>query len=497
MFRKIILAFMLMLALSAPAFATVSSTNSRMDYTGNGTVSTYSYTYRIFSNTDLLVTVRDTSDVETALTLTTDYTVTGVGGGSGGTIVLVNASQTWLTAGKLKSGYVLTIRRVRPLKQLTDIRNQGAFYPEVHEDAFDSLVMIAQQHQDEIDRSMKLPETIDPADFDTELPADLAANPGSSIIVNDTGDGFAAGPTADAISGAQANATAAAASAAAAALSATDAINAGASAVYIWGGTVGGTADAITLTPSPALGSYTAGKRIAFLSTGTNTTAVTVNVSGLGVKSIKTQSGAALTAGEITSGRIYSMTYDGTNFNVHELANVEDGVITNAKVNSSAAIAYSKLNIGAGAIADSKLAQITTASKVSAAAITSASSLPAGAGVFPIANLATGTPDGTKFIRDDGTLASASIGTGYGTITNGSTISLPSGYSSGECAWMVGGGHFDFGEDQHATAFGFTWSVDGSRGVAVNYNGNAGGGSYQYQSCGSSCYTNYIIVCHH
>lgn len=28
---------------------------------------------------------------------------------------------------------------------------------------------------------------------------------------------------------------------------------------------------------------------------------------------------------------------------------------------------------------------------------------------IPIANLATGTPDGTKFIRDDGTLASPEI----------------------------------------------------------------------------------------
>lgn len=35
---------------------------------------------------------------------------------------------------------------------------------------------------------------------------------------------------------------------------------------------------------------------------------------------------------------------------------------------------------------------------------------------IPIANLATGTPDGTKFIRDDGTLATA-----FGTILSGTT----------------------------------------------------------------------------
>ena len=45
--------------------------------------------------------------------------------------------------------------------------------------------------------------------------------------------------------------------------------------------------------------------------------------------------------------------------------------ITNSDIDSAAAIAYSKLNIGAGAIADSKLAQITTASKVAISAIAS------------------------------------------------------------------------------------------------------------------------------
>lgn len=232
MLRKTILAIMLMLALCpAPSFATVSSTSSRMDYTGNGAVDTYSYNFRIFANTDLLVTVRDTSDVETTLTLTTDYTVTGVGSSSGGNVVLVNSAQAWLDGdGDLKSGYALTIRRVRPLTQLTDIRNQGNFYPETHEDTFDHLVMVDQQQQDELDRSMKLPETIDPSTFDTNLPADLVGNIGVSIIVNDAGDGFSAGPTADEITAAQTNATAAAASASAAASSSSSAASSAAAA---------------------------------------------------------------------------------------------------------------------------------------------------------------------------------------------------------------------------------------------------------------------------
>lgn len=214
MFNKIFISIMFLLAFTAPAFSTISSTTSRMTYTGNGAVDTYSYTFKIFSSSDLLVTVRDTDDVETTLTLTTDYTVTGVGRTAGGTVVLVNSAQSWLDVdGDLKTGYTLSIRRVKQLKQLTDIRNQGAFYPEVHEDTFDGLVMIDQQQQDEIDRSMKLSETTDPADFSTELPASLVNNPGVTIIVNDAGDGFEAGPTADDIASAETNATTASAAA--------------------------------------------------------------------------------------------------------------------------------------------------------------------------------------------------------------------------------------------------------------------------------------------
>lgn len=190
----------------------ISSTNSRNNYTGNNTTATYNYTFRILDQDDLLVTVRDTSDVETTLAITTDYTVTGVGSLSGGTIVL--------TAGNLATGYVLSIRRVVPLVQETDIRNQGAFYPEIHEDQFDRQVMMAQQQQDEVDRAVKLAETIDPADFDTRLPASIVGSINQTVMTNSTGDGFEPGPTAAAISAAESNATAAAASAVAAAASA-------------------------------------------------------------------------------------------------------------------------------------------------------------------------------------------------------------------------------------------------------------------------------------
>lgn len=205
----------------------LSSTTSRVSYTGNGSVDTYSYTFKVFDEDDLLVTVRDTSDAQTTLVKTTDYTVTGVGATAGGTIVLVNSAQSWLDAeGDLKTGYVLVIRRKLQIKQETDIRNADSYYPEVIEDQFDSLVMIDQQQQDEIDRSVKLPESVSSTSFDPTLPSDILDSADRVPMMNPTGDGFADvadWPTATAIAGANADALAAAVSAAAALVSETNA----------------------------------------------------------------------------------------------------------------------------------------------------------------------------------------------------------------------------------------------------------------------------------
>lgn len=137
----------------------ISSLTNRNDYVGNGATATYAYGFKAYLSSELRVTVVNTAGVETRLTLTTDYTVTGVGANGGGNIVLVSAAQAWLTGGFLTSSFGLTVRRVRALTQLADIRNQGEFYPETHEDVFDKLVMTQQQLQDELDRAVRLPET--------------------------------------------------------------------------------------------------------------------------------------------------------------------------------------------------------------------------------------------------------------------------------------------------------------------------------------------------
>lgn len=81
-----------------------------------------------------------------------------------------------------------------------------------------------------------------------------------------------------------------------------------------WLGTAGGTANAITLNATPALTVYTTGAIFYFLATATNSDAVTFNVNALGTKTIKKYANLDLEAGDIVSGQIIAVMYDGTNF---------------------------------------------------------------------------------------------------------------------------------------------------------------------------------------
>ncbi|MFU1129561.1 right-handed parallel beta-helix repeat-containing protein [Escherichia coli] len=115
---------------------TVSTEVDHNDYTGNGVTTSFPYTFRIFKKSDLVVQVVDLNENITKLILDADYTVTGAGGYTGGNVILVTA---------LADGYQISISRELPVTQETDLRNQGKFFAEVHEDAFDKLTMLIQQ----------------------------------------------------------------------------------------------------------------------------------------------------------------------------------------------------------------------------------------------------------------------------------------------------------------------------------------------------------------
>lgn len=81
--------------------------------------------------------------------------------------------------------------------------------------------------------------------------------------------------------------------------------------------TVGGTVDAITLNFTPAITSYTTYMAIRWISGGANTiTGATINIDGLGAKTVKKNPGAAaLAVGDLgVSGTVNMAVYNGTDF---------------------------------------------------------------------------------------------------------------------------------------------------------------------------------------
>ncbi len=89
----------------------------------------------------------------------------------------------------------------------------------------------------------------------------------------------------------------------------------GSATPVIYGGTDTGSGSAYVLTPTPAITSYNIGLTAIFVAGHTSTGASTLNISGLGAKTIL-MNGVAIEAGYIATGTYIVAIYDGTNFNV-------------------------------------------------------------------------------------------------------------------------------------------------------------------------------------
>lgn len=115
---------------------TVSTEINHEEYVGNGITYVFPYRFRIFKASNMAVVSVDVNGVEKNLVLNTDFTLSGVGAYTGGNVTLTNP---------LPSGWGLTLTRELKAIQETDLRNQGTFFAETHEDAFDYLTMLIQQ----------------------------------------------------------------------------------------------------------------------------------------------------------------------------------------------------------------------------------------------------------------------------------------------------------------------------------------------------------------
>ncbi|WP_051382433.1 hypothetical protein [Bradyrhizobium sp. Tv2a-2] len=86
---------------------------------------------------------------------------------------------------------------------------------------------------------------------------------------------------------------------------------------WVYAGTDTGAANAYVITfgaNDPVPTSYTVGMKVSFTAQHANTGASTINVNGLGAVSIFRASGVAVASGDISSGQIVELTYDGAHF---------------------------------------------------------------------------------------------------------------------------------------------------------------------------------------
>lgn len=140
-----------------------------------------------------------------------------------------------------------------------------------------------------------------------------------------------------------------------------------------------GSANTLIVVNADPINAYQLGQRIAFKAQSANTGPTSVNVDGVGVKSVIRQDGMALAAGDIQAGRVYEAVYDGAQFQI--LSGIMDltaGGISEyistlndyvSSASASASTASSASGIAVGAKTDAEAAR--DAAEAAAAALTS------------------------------------------------------------------------------------------------------------------------------
>lgn len=133
---------------------TVSSEQSFIEYTGDGTTKTFTIPFYFLLGSDISITITDTSGSEIVLVYGVNFSVVGDGSPSGGAAILNTAPA---------SGYVVSISREPPVTQETAYQENGKFPAKSHEKALDKLTMIIQSiiHRLNVfnSKAVKVPES--------------------------------------------------------------------------------------------------------------------------------------------------------------------------------------------------------------------------------------------------------------------------------------------------------------------------------------------------
>ena len=148
---------------------TISTTTIKNSYSGNDSTTSFSYTFKIASDSEMQVIIRSSTGTETVKTLTTHYTVSGAGNANGGTVT-TTADNTVAT------GETIILRRNTTQTQGMDLIDNDPMAADTIETAHDKSMALIQELQEQVDRSFKVSRTntISSAEF-TEGATDRAS----------------------------------------------------------------------------------------------------------------------------------------------------------------------------------------------------------------------------------------------------------------------------------------------------------------------------------
>ena len=124
-------------------------------YACDGTTIIFPITFPYFEDADIKVIIRSPAGAEDPLILNTDFTIPALGEENYGNIVL--AGDYAITPPV--TGYTLLLKRILPLTQLLDYIEGTAFPAATHEEALDRTIMIVQQLNEMLSRTLLLTET--------------------------------------------------------------------------------------------------------------------------------------------------------------------------------------------------------------------------------------------------------------------------------------------------------------------------------------------------
>lgn len=130
---------------------TLSSTTTKTTYTGDGSTTAFATGFKFIQNSHVKVVERMiATGAETILVEGSDYTLTGAGDDSGGTVTATTAPAStvqWI------------VKRAASEIQGSSLPTGGAFPSATVEQMADLLTMLVQQHSEEIARALVLAET--------------------------------------------------------------------------------------------------------------------------------------------------------------------------------------------------------------------------------------------------------------------------------------------------------------------------------------------------